>query len=517
MKSTGLGLFNLLITRLRTLIERKYNYLMIIILVLGFLLRIGFISRAIGRDEAAFLYYGWMIVKGKVLYRDLFNQKAPGVYFTVALIFLLVGKQILLVRIVSMFLSTITAFVVFKIGYKINNPLTGIISALFFILEPVTLRRSTMVFSETFMVFFMALAVYFYILAHKKNNSWYYLIVGVLIGLSTIMRQTGIILAFVIILHRLYVRHPLKNLLQSMGVLIAGFLMSIIPIVVYFIAVNALNDAIYSIFFFNLSPSYGFTLLRRVDNILDVFLKDPILWCIGLGGLLLIIERRKEWHIFLAGWFIASFILVISLSTPYGHYYIQIMPAFSLLGGILVERLLVISEELVDSASQSLLYPNIINWLLVVLLLIGIGTIGLELYFDMKTSHGLPYQIEAAEYVKTHTAPDEIIFSPDSAYYLLTDRQNKYRIEHLAAGHIEAFGISDLPQYLEEEQVRYIIIDYNIEIWNFNEEHYRTTFNDETRAEEVKIVYEWILNNYEIEATFGSGTDMVKIYRSSFW
>lgn len=517
MKSTGLGLSTLLVTRFRSLVEKKYNYLMIIIIILGFLLRIGFISRAIGRDEAAFLYYGWMIVKGKVLYRDLFNQKAPGVYFSVALIFLLVGKQILVVRIISMFLSTITALIIFKIGYKINNPLTGIIASLFFILEPVTLRRSTMVFSETFMVFFMALAVYFYILAHKKNNSWYYLIVGILIGLSTIMRQTGIILVLVIIFHRLYVRYPLKILLQSMGVLIAGFLLSIIPIVVYFMAVNALNDAIYSIFFFNLSPSYGFTLLRRVDNLLDVFLKDPILWCIGLGGLLLTVERRNEWQVFLAGWFIASFILVISLSTPYGHYYIQIMPAFSLLGGILIERLILISKELVDSSSQSLLYPNIINWLLIVLLITGIGTIGLELYFDMKASHGLPYQIEAADYVKTRTAPDEIIFSPDSAYYLLTDRQNKYRIEHLAAGHIEAFGISDLPHYLEEEQVRYIIIDYSIEIWNFNEEHYRRTFNDETRAEEVKIVYEWILDNYEVEATFGSGTDVVRVYRSSFW
>ena len=99
---------------------------------MGFLIRIGFIFRSIGRDEAAFLYYGWMIVNGKVLYRDLFNQKAPGVYFIVALIFLFTGKQILLIRIVSMFLSTTTALVIFKIGHKISNPLTGIISALFF-------------------------------------------------------------------------------------------------------------------------------------------------------------------------------------------------------------------------------------------------------------------------------------------------------------------------------------------------------------------------------------------------
>jgi len=500
------------------MVDKEYRYLIIAILVIGFVLRIVFIFRSIGRDEAAFLYYGWMIVKGKILYRDLFNQKAPGVYFAVALIFLLVGKQILLIRALSMLLSATTALILFKIGKKISNPLTGIISALLYELEPLTLRRSTMVFSETFMVFFMALAVYFYISAHKKNSTWHYLLVGILIGLSAIMRQTGIILVLVILLHRLYIRQPLKSLLRSIGTLIIGLLVSVIPIVVYFLVVNALSDAIYATLIFNLSSSYGFPLIRRLHNLFDdVFINDPVLWIVGLGGLLFALEKRNKWSIFLMGWFGASFLLILALSTPYSHYYIQVMPPLSLLGGIFVEKLIVTSEKMMDDASQNVKHSNIINWLLVVLLLVGSGTIGVNLYFDMKVSHGLPYQIEAAEYIKTHTSPDETIFSPDSAYYLLTDRQNKYRIEHLAAGHIEAFGISDLPQYLEGEQVKYIIIDYNIEIWNFNEEHYRRTFNDETRAEEVKIVYEWILNNYEIEATFGSGTDVVRIYHSSFW
>ena len=486
---------------------------------MGFILRIVFILRSIGGDEAAFLYYGWMIVKGKILYRDLFNQKAPGVYFTVALIFLLVGKNILLIRVLSMLLSVITALILFKIGSKISNPLTGLISAILYELEPITLRRSTMVFSETFMVFFMALAVYFYISADEKNTTWHYLLVGILIGLSTIMRQTGIVLLLVIILHRLYTRDPLKSLLQSIGTLIIGTLISVIPLVVYFLAVNALSDALYATVLFNLSSSsYGFSLLNRLDTLYNgVFIKDPVLWIVGLGGMLFALERRKKWAIFLMGWFIASFLVVSALSTPYSHYYIQVMPALSLLGGVFVEKLIVISEQVMDGASQSLLYSNIITWLLVVLVLVGMGTLGERIHLDMKEGYGLPYQIEAAEYIKAHTSPDEIIFSPDSAYYLLTDRQNKYRIDHLASGHIQAFGISDLPQYLENEHVRYVITDYHIEVWNFNEETYRRNFNDEARAEEVKMVYEWILEHYELEVTFGSGRDIIKIYHSKFW
>ena len=499
--------------------DRNYHYLLIAILISGFIIRSLALFRSIGGDEAAFLYYGWMIAQGKILYRDLFNQKAPGVYFTVALIFFFFGKNVLYIRVLSVLLNTLTAFILFKIGKKISNPLTGIISALLYELEPISLHYSTRVFSETFMVFFMALAVYFYIPAHEKNSTWHYLLVGIFIGLSTIMRQLGIILLLVIVLHRLYVRDTLKSLLQSTGTLIMGALISVIPIIVYFLAVNALSDAIYATLLFNfISYSYVFPISKRLNIFYyDVFLKNAILWIVGLGGMLFALERRKKWDLFLAGWFIASFFVISVLSTPWEHYYIQVMPSFCLLGGIFVEKLILISEQLVDDASQSALYSNITKWLLVALALVGLVTYGARPYLDIRYSHGLRYQIEAAEYIKTHTSPDEIIFSPDSAYYLLTDRQNKYRIEHLAAAHVEAFGISDLPQYLENERIRYVIIDQTTATWTFNDGIYRSFFNDDARAEEVKIVYEWILENYFLEVTFGSGSDEINIYHSRFW
>ena len=487
-------------------------------MTIGFILRVITIFRYLGGDEASFLYYGWMIVKGKVLYRDLFNQKAPGVYFTVALIFLLVGKNILFMRILSIFLSVLSALIIFEIGNKIGNPLVGLISAILYELEPITLHHSTIVSSETFMVFFMVLAVYFYIPADKKNSTWHYLLVGILIGLSTIMRQTGIILLVVIMFHRIYSRQSLKNLLQSIGVLIIGILISVIPIIVYFLTVNALSDAVYATLFFNLESSYGFPLRVRLRTIYySIFLKNVIPCIFGVGGALFALERRKKWDIFLVGWFIASFLVVSVLSTPYDHYYIQAMPAFSLLGAISIGKLIEGYETMVGGSSQSMSYLNITKWLLVILALSGVAMYGVNLYLDMKYSHGLQYQLEAAEYIKTHTSPDETIFSPISGYYLLTDRQNKYRIAHLASGHIEAFGISDLPQYLENERIRYVILDSHIKVWNFDDEIYRKNFNDDARAEEVKIVYEWILEHYELEVTFGSGPDQIHIYHSRFW
>jgi len=499
-------------------VDRKAYLLLIAILTIGFIIRGLTIFRAVRGDEGSFLYFGWMIVQGNVLYRDLFNEKSPGVFFTVALIFFLFGKNIFVVRILSMFLSILTTLIIFKIGNKISNPLTGLISALLYELEPITLSYSTMVVTETFMIFFMVLAVYFYIPAHEKNSTWHYLLVGILIGLSAIMRQTGIILLLIVILHRVYSRDTVKKWLQSIGTLIVGVLISVIPLIVYFLAVNALNDALYDIILYKLSYSYGFTIFKTLEIFFkQVFLINVILWIVGVGGVLFALERRKKWDIFLVGWFIASLLVVPILKTPWDHYYIQAMPAFCLLGGIFIGKLIEISHETVGGGSQSKSYSNIIKWLLVSLALSGLLIYGVRPYLDIRYSRGLVYQIEAAEYIKMHTSSDEIIFSPDSAYYLLTDRKNNYEIEHFAAVIVEAFGISDLPQYLENERIRYVIIDRRTATWTFNDGIYRSFFNDEARAEEVKIVYEWILENYFVEVTFGSGSDEINIYHSRFW
>ena len=193
------------------------------------------------------------------------------------------------------------------------------------------------------------------------------------------------------------------------------------------------------------------------------------------------------------------------------------MPSISLLGGIFVEKLIKIHKKMVQGNSQNTTYSRIIKWLLMSLALSGLLISGEYLYQDIKYTNGLPYQLEAAEYIKSQTSPDEAIFSPDAAYYLLTDRENRYKLAQLSAGNIESFGISDLPQYLESERIRYIIIDLHAERWRFNEETYRNFFNDEARAVEVKMVYEWILENYELEVTFGSGIEEIYIYHSKFF
>ena len=68
--------------------QRIYERLHIpVISALTFFLRIPFWSRPFEMDEGLYAYGGWQILKGLILYRDLYDLKPPGIYYLNALLF----------------------------------------------------------------------------------------------------------------------------------------------------------------------------------------------------------------------------------------------------------------------------------------------------------------------------------------------------------------------------------------------------------------------------------------------
>lgn len=58
---------------------------LIIVTAATLLLRVPFWGRPLDADEGLYAYGGWQMLKGLVLYRDLYGLKPPGVYFLNAL------------------------------------------------------------------------------------------------------------------------------------------------------------------------------------------------------------------------------------------------------------------------------------------------------------------------------------------------------------------------------------------------------------------------------------------------
>ena len=103
---------------------------------LAFLLRLPFWSRPLDGDEGLYAYGGWRILKGLVLYRDLYDLKPPGVYFLNAFLFKTFTPDALYIHMCASIFGSFTAIAVYLIARRVwgtkAGPLAGLIYALFY-------------------------------------------------------------------------------------------------------------------------------------------------------------------------------------------------------------------------------------------------------------------------------------------------------------------------------------------------------------------------------------------------
>ena len=180
--------------------NRKYP-LLAIILIFGFIQRVPSVFGYLGGDEAIVAYYSLKILHGSILYRDLFDTKPPGLFFIVALAFWIFGKNIIVPRIVSMFISCLTGLFLYLIGKKIRHTITGLIAALLFVVDPLAITYGIVIHAGSIMTFFMVISVYFYMLTDQRESGLLYFFVGMLIGVSALIKQPGILTLPIILVH----------------------------------------------------------------------------------------------------------------------------------------------------------------------------------------------------------------------------------------------------------------------------------------------------------------------------
>lgn len=70
--------------------------------VLGLLVRLALLAQPIGGDPGIYAYIGGRILDGDLPYRDVFEQKPPGVLYTYAVAFLLVGRSMFAVQVLDL-------------------------------------------------------------------------------------------------------------------------------------------------------------------------------------------------------------------------------------------------------------------------------------------------------------------------------------------------------------------------------------------------------------------------------
>lgn len=297
-------------------LHKKEISFLILLLLLGSALRFIWFYTLIERDEGTFGYISWRITEGAHYFYSA-GSKPPLIYLTYSLFISLFGNSISPIRIFNnlLFLASIPMF--YLLSKKFLDERGAKYSALLYTVSMnIPIFEGSMALTESFVVFWSVAAM---LVLFREKSFKNILIASALSAVAILYKQTAIILAILILLYAF----GRKN-----TYLISLAAISISAILV--IASTFFTDFFYQIAFKTfkslLEPSYipwNYALL--------ILLESLFLLILFIYGLPKWIKNQNEkiiisWAILALG--------VSLLPNAYGHYFLQLVPPFSMIGGM---------------------------------------------------------------------------------------------------------------------------------------------------------------------------------------
>lgn len=185
---------------------KSYKVFLILIIFVGFLLR----CYNLNWDEGHFLhpderlYVNASNIRLPSSFEELFSEQSPlnpnmfyygsfplYLYKVVQFVFreydfLIIGRAI------SVLLSTLTIFVIYKLGKEIKSPKLGVISAFVFAFSPGSIQHAHFLTTESMLVFLLSLSLYLSLQASKTHNLKYLFLACVACSLAYSTKITGL-------------------------------------------------------------------------------------------------------------------------------------------------------------------------------------------------------------------------------------------------------------------------------------------------------------------------------------
>jgi 4-amino-4-deoxy-L-arabinose transferase-like glycosyltransferase len=304
---------------------------------------------------------GWGMLNGLVPYKDMYDQKPPGIFVLNSLVFLLFEPTALNVKIFASIYSLGTVLAVFMVTRKLAGREEGCLAALLYAIFSCGPHiQGGGVNSEVFMVLPYTLAAYFLLKLLETGSRKNYLYFGFWTSLACTIKQVALV-NFLWLAGYLMIRIWQRRQWDTVSrVLADGFLVVIgavipwVPFLLYFYG----KDALGNFYFWQVSFNFQYMaegpqglpqLSLFVARMISVLSENGFLWLAALAGIGCrwpIIRRKAEtsqqetgsrqqaaW-ILMALWPIFSFIGVALGKRFFPHYFIQLVPPLAVLGGV---------------------------------------------------------------------------------------------------------------------------------------------------------------------------------------
>lgn len=429
-------------------------------------------------DEGIYQTIGIVLNQGGLLYRDVWDNKPPLLYFFYSLF----GSDQFSLRLFSAvfgFLGVSSFFLLAK--RLLRNPVVyRSITLLFALLFGLPLIEGNIANAENFIIPLVILSAYLLTryLSDKKTD-FILFSSGIILGIAFLIKIVAVFdfLAFLIFLA--FIKAPkkitwtslrdyLKTKIREIIIFCIGFFVPFAISIIYFFAYNELSLYLQSMFFSNIGYVGWGNKLGIPLSLLHI--KIIIL---ALGVSILILLRNKltfPAFLFILIWFAFSMFNTFFSQRPYPHYMLALLPSYCLLlGSIFIYRKLTIFLSVIflissfivfdffSLASPKKIEKNILYYGNFIHYILGNkDTRSYQAFFDRNT----PRDYEIANFIKMNSGKEDNIFvwGNNAQLYKLTGKKppGKYTVKYHISNYSD--GYSNTAESLSKEKPKFLII-----------------------------------------------------------
>lgn len=363
-------------------------WLLALVLSLTFLIRLPMFSEPIGTDQAVHAILAEGLLRGKMLYRDLFDHRFPGMPLLYTAAFALLGPSTFAIYVLDLTFTLMTALLLWLLGRKLYSPAAGLLATLLYVVfsNGVSFNyelQATFFFRaqpEVLMGPSVIGALYAFLRAREEAegvaggewaSTWRLGVAGLLLGTAVAIKPTtGLLLPlfFLALLKPNAVGEPRYwwRYGREVSWLLGGFIASGLPWLVYFAAAGTLPFLIEATVFFNaVYTRVSYDPSAQIENTMRIVREEFSMWLIaGLTGLGLLLRCFGWRNLLVVGWMALMLAGVVVQRKFYSYQFLCLVPPLALLTAagttMLLEKACLTLARAIGYAAVSLLVLNII-------------------------------------------------------------------------------------------------------------------------------------------------------------
>jgi len=321
--------------------------ILILLSLLIYIIRSKFIDLPLERDEGDYTYIGRLLLEGKVPYKDFYEQKPPGLFYSYACIEALFGRTVAGIKMGFILINILTCWLMYYLGSEIMGRFAGIATAVAFAFISTNPHIMGMAMqSEHIMALYVAAGAWMLARGLFRKNSINFLLSGVFFMLSATIKQNGIAFigfgGFMITLTLLVRKWNIQGITwKALLFYILGVILPFLCILIVAKAGGWWDEMIFWIYTYPKESYVSKLTFERGIGLFEGTLKRFNLYhyvftvlCV-LGLIATWLQKfQPVWKIWITLFFVTGWVAIAPGWRFYGHYWIYWVPAVSLCVGV---------------------------------------------------------------------------------------------------------------------------------------------------------------------------------------